>query len=145
MRKPASATASPNSGATAPGLQQLVDSGTVLLKTRKRDGSWVGSPVSLVGDGDGDLQRAYFRTWSTTGKVKRLRNFPDVRVAPSRLTGTPTGPEVAGRARRVYGVEEQQARRLLAARFPILHRFLVPWYHRMRGLTTVHYELTVGR
>lgn len=124
-------------------LQTLVDSRTVLLETRKRDGSWVGSPVSLVGEGDGGVQRAYFRTWSTTGKVKRLRNFPDVRVSPCRLSGEPTGPAIAGRARRVHGAEEQRARELLAARFPVLHRYLVPWYHRMRALTTVHYELTI--
>lgn len=125
--------------AMPPGLRPLVDSGTVLLRTRKRDGTWVGSPVSLVGDGD----HGYFRTWSTTGKAKRLRNFPDVRVAPSRLSGKPTGPEVTGRARLLHGAEEQRARRLLAARFPVLHRYLVPWYHRLRGWTTVHYELTV--
>ena len=132
-------TPSPSDGGTAE-LRALVDSGTVLLKTHKRDGSWVGSPVSLVGDGE----RAYFRTWSTTGKVKRMRNFPEVRVAPCRITGKPTGPEVVGRVRRVHGAEEDRARALLSARFPVLHRFLVPWYHRMRGLTTVHYAFTVG-
>lgn len=125
----------------SPDLQRLVDSGTVLLKTRKRDGSWIGSQVSLVGDGD----HGYFRTWSTTGKVKRMRNFPEVRVAPSTFSGRPTGPEVVGRARQVHGAEEQRARALLAGRFRVLQRFLVPWYHRMRGLTTVHYILTVEK
>lgn len=125
--------------AAGPDLQRLVDSGTVLLQTRKRDGSWVGAPVSLVGDGD----HGYFRTWSTSGKAKRLRNFPEVRVAASRFSGKPTGPEVVARARRVHDAQEQRARDLLAARFPVLHRFLVPWLHRRRGHTTVHYELTV--
>ena len=132
-------TGRPHPDATPPGLRPLVDSGTVLLRTRKRDGSWVGSPVSLVGDGD----HGYFRTWHTAGKAKRLKNFPDVRVAPCRLTGKPTGPEVTGRARLLHGAEEQRARQLLAARFPVLHRFLVPWYHRLRGWTTLHYELTI--
>jgi PPOX class probable F420-dependent enzyme len=124
-------------------LKVLLDSGTVLLRTRKRDGSWVGAPVSLVAKSDGS--GGYFRTYNTAGKFKRLRNFPEVLVAPSTLSGKPTGPEVAGHARRVSGEEEATARRLLGARFPVLHRLLVPWYHRLRGWTTVHYELTLDR
>lgn len=142
MGNASSRTGPRSAGEGSRGLPSLLDSGTVLLKTRKRDGTWVGSPVSMVGAGDG--KRAYFRTWSTTGKVKRMRNFPDVTAAPCRLTGKPTGPEVPGRARRLDGEEDQHARQLLAAKFPVLHRFLVPWYHRMRGLTTVHYEFTVA-
>ena len=120
-------------------LCRLVASGTVLLQTRKRDGTWVGTPVSLVGDGD----HAYFRTWSAAGKAKRLRNFSAVRLAPSRFTGTPTGGAVEGRAYQVHGAQDQRARALLSARFPVLHRYLVPWLHRRRGHTTVHYVLTV--
>ncbi|WP_168211731.1 PPOX class F420-dependent oxidoreductase [Ruania zhangjianzhongii] len=127
------------SDAASPDLRRLVASGTVLLQTRKRDGTWVGAPVSLVGDGD----HAYFRSWSTAGKAKRLRNFSAVRLAPSSLTGTPTGGEVDGRAHQVHGEEERRARDLLSARFPVLHRHLVPWLHRRKGRTTVHYVLAV--
>jgi uncharacterized protein len=48
---------------------------TVLLTTRKRDGTTVGTPVNIALGSDG---RAYFRTWSATGKAKRIRNFPQV-------------------------------------------------------------------
>lgn len=126
---------------TATDLRSLVASGTVLLRTLKRDGTWVATPVSLVDDGRGT--GAYFRTYDAAGKVKRLRNFPEVRVAPSTLRGRPTGPEVTGRTRRLHGAEDLAARRALAARFPVLHGLLVPWYHRMRGWTTLHYELTL--
>jgi PPOX class probable F420-dependent enzyme len=144
MHKRSAAKARPGTTTgTATDLRTLVDSGTVLLRTRKRDGTWVGAPVSLVDKGDGT--GGYFRTYNAAGKFKRLRNFPEVLVAPSTLSGKPTGPEVAGHARRLHGAEEATARRLLAARFPVLHRFLVPWYHRMRGWTTVHYELTLDR
>ena len=63
----------------------------VRLETRKRDGSWVATPVSVAVDGE----HAYFRTWDVSGKARRLRNFPEVRVAPSTLTGKPTGPPAA--------------------------------------------------
>ena len=64
---------------------------TVLLSTRRRDGSTVDTPVNLVVDEDGV---AYFRTWSTSGKARRLRNFPGVRVAPCSFTGRPQGSDL---------------------------------------------------
>jgi hypothetical protein len=130
-----------SSGATEAGsaaIAALAGTKTVLLRTRKRDGSWVPTPVSVVADGD----RAYFRTWDTSGKSKRLRNFPQVRLAPSTLRGRPAGPEVEGVARQLDGAEAQRARALLAKRFPVMHGKLVPWFHRRKGWSTVHYEIT---
>ena len=113
---------------------------TVLLQTRKRDGSWVGTPVSIVIDGG----RAYFRTYDAAGKAKRLRNFPEVRVAPSTFRGRPTGSSVAGTARLLDDDEAARARDLLAAKYPWLHGRLVPWIHRRKGWRTLHYELELG-
>ena len=112
---------------------------TVVLETRRRDGTWVPSAVSLVADGP----HLYFRTYDASGKAKRLRNFPDVRVAPSTLRGRPLGPAVTGRARLLHGEEAEHVRALLARRFPVLHGRLVPWMHRRKGWTTLHYELVL--
>jgi uncharacterized protein len=114
---------------------------TVLLETRKRDGTWVPTPVNLVTEGD----RAYFRTYDASGKYKRLRNFPQVRLAPSTFRGKATGPAVEGRARVLGGAEADHARELLAARFPLLQGRMVPWMHRRRGWATIHYEVTFDR
>jgi PPOX class probable F420-dependent enzyme len=112
---------------------------TIVLETRKRDGTWVATPVSVVVDEDG---RVYFRTYDAAGKYKRLRHDPHVRVAPAtRLRGRPTGPSVGGTAHRVTGADEDRARYLLAAKYAVLQRRLVPWMHRNRGWATVHYEL----
>jgi PPOX class probable F420-dependent enzyme len=113
---------------------------TVLLETRRRNGEWVGTPVSLVVE-DG---RAYFRTYDAAGKAKRLRNHPDVRVAPCTLRGRPTGPSVGASTRLLHGQESEHARALLAAAFPVLHGRLVPWLHRRKGWTTLHYELDLA-
>jgi hypothetical protein len=110
---------------------------TVLLETRKRDGSWVATPVSIVVGGG----RAFFRTYDAAGKVKRLRNFPGVRVAPSSLRGKPAGPSVAGTARLLDDDEAVHARALLAAKYPWLHGRIVPALHRRKGWKTLHYEL----
>jgi PPOX class probable F420-dependent enzyme len=110
---------------------------TVLLETRKRDGTWVGTPVSIVvADG-----RAFFRTYDASGKAKRLRNFPEVRVAPSTLRGKPTGPSVTATARLLDDDQAVRVRALLAGKYPWLHGRLVPAVHRRNGWRTLHYEL----
>jgi uncharacterized protein len=121
-------------------LDQLGTPRTVLLQTRKRDGNWVNTPVSLVIEHD----HGYFRTYDASGKHKRLRNFPRVRLAPSTFLGKPLGPAVEGLSRRLGPGEAEHAADLLAARFPILHGKLVPWMHRRKGWATVHYEVTFG-
>ena len=110
----------------------------VLLETRKRDGTWVGTPVSIVADGG----RLFFRAYDASGKAKRLRNFPEVRVTPSDYRGRPTGATVTGTARLLGPAEAQPVRSLLAAKYPVLQGRLVPAMHRWKGWTTLHYELT---
>lgn len=110
---------------------------TIALTTYKRDGTGVRTPVSLAFDGD----RAFFRTWDTAWKAKRLRRNPSVEVAPSTLAGKPTGPAIRARARLLSGTDEALARRTLAASQPILHGVLVPLAHRLVRHRTVHYEL----
>lgn len=110
------------------------------LVTFRRDGTPVGTPVHLAARPDGE--RAYFRTWHTTGKAKRIRHTSRVALAPSTSRGRPTGPAVPARARLLDGAEARTAAELLAARHPVLHGVLIPRYHRLRGWRTLHYELT---
>ena len=112
---------------------------TIMLETRKRDGSWVATAVSLVVD---DAGRAFFRTYDAAGKAKRLRNFPEVRVAPSTLLGKATGPARDANARMLDGDEDTYARAQLGRRFPFIHGRAVPWIHRRKGWRTQHYELS---
>lgn len=109
----------------------------VLLETRKRDGTWVGTPVSIVA-GDG---RLFFRAYDASGKAKRLRNFREVKVTPSDYRGKPTGATLTGVATLLAGPDAARARALLAAKYPLLQGRLVPWMHRLKGWTTLHYEL----
>ena len=111
---------------------------TVLLTTFRRDGTPVGTPVSIAVAGD----RAFVRSWDSAGKVKRIRNNPEVTIAPSTARGTPTGPALPAQARILTGSESSHAGRLLARKYPLLHGVLVPLAHRLRRNTTVHIELT---
>jgi PPOX class probable F420-dependent enzyme len=118
-------------------IQAVMTAKTALLETLKRDGTWVPTPVSLVA-ADG---RLYFRSYRQASKAKRLRNFPQVRLAPCTMRGTPTGAAVTGRARLLDGEQEVLVRRLLRRRFPVMHGIAVPLTHRLKGLATQHYEI----
>src|ERR1700728_4251020 len=90
---------------------------TMLLTTRKRDGTTVSTPVNIALGPDG---RAYFRTWSTTGKVKRIRNFPQVQIAPCPARGKATRPSRQATARQLTEPDPAVAARALAAKYPVL-------------------------
>lgn len=124
---------------TAAMLERFESQPTVLLTTFKRDGTPVRTPVSIVvRDG-----LAYFRTWDTAGKAKRLRHNPEVEVAPSTFRGEPTGPAVRGTARLLDAAEAKPIRRLLARKYPLLHRIAVPLAHKLMRVHTLHYEVTL--
>jgi uncharacterized protein len=120
-------------------LEPLDRSWTVLLTTFKRDGSPVGTPVSLAVEGD----HAYFRSYSKAWKTKRLANNPQVDIAPSTVRGKPTGPEVRATARLLSGDEESHARQVIAKRYPVFQRFVIPAAHRISRYTTMHYEVSM--
>lgn len=111
---------------------------TVLLTTRKRDGTTVGTPVNIAVGSDG---RAYFRTWASSGKAKRMRNFPQVWIAPCTMRGKPTGGQLQANTRLLTGPDAAVAAQAIAAKYPILQGVLVPAAHRLTKKTTVHYEL----
>jgi uncharacterized protein len=111
---------------------------TILLTSYRRDGTPVGTPVSIAVAGD----RAYVRTWDIAWKVKRMRRNPVVAIAPSTWRGKVTGPAVSARARLLTGEEAAHAARLLRQKHPLLHGVLVPLMHRLRRNRTVHFALT---
>jgi uncharacterized protein len=119
-------------------FDNLIAGRNVVVTTYKRDGTAVPTPVNIVVLGD----QAYFRTWSTAGKAKRLRRNPQVLIAPSTARGKPTGPAITASARLLGPEEEQPIKQALAKKYPLIQGRLVPLAHRLRHYTTVHYELT---
>ena len=115
----------------------LADNKYVLLTTYKRDGTPVRTPLHIAAR-DGHV---YVRTFDPSGKLKRIRNYPGVEVAPSTMRGKVLGPSLPARARILVGAESAAAGEALADKYPILHGHLIPWYHRRKGLTTTQLEL----
>lgn len=122
---------------TGEALEPFVRQGTILLTTYRRDGTPVGTPVHVAVDGD----RAFVRTWDTTWKLKRIRRNPGVEICPSTPGGRTTGQAIRARARVLEGEESAYAGRKLARKYPVLHGFLIPLAHRLRGNETIHIEL----
>lgn len=123
---------------TPPELEPFVAEKVILLQTRKRDGSWVDTPVNIAVEGD----RAYFRTPGVASKNKRLRNFPAVRISPCTWSGKVTGNPMEATARMLSGEESSAAGRAINRKYPVLQRILVPLTHRILRTPTLHYELT---
>ena len=121
-----------------PALAPFVEQRTALLTSYRKDGTPVGTPVHVaVEDG-----RAFFRTWDTAWKAKRLRRNPEVELAPSTLRGHPTGEAIHARAELLEGDDAALAAHALSDKYGFVHRRLIPWVHRLRGWRTLHYELT---
>jgi PPOX class probable F420-dependent enzyme len=121
-----------------PELTPFVAEKVIQLQTRKRDGSWVDTPVNIAVHGD----RAYFRTPGAASKNKRLRNYPDVRFRACTWAGKPTGPPVSATARLLSGDEATAAGRAIDRKYPVIQRFLVRLAHKVLRTPTLHYELT---
>jgi hypothetical protein len=118
-------------------FSSLKNTKTILLTTYKRDGTPVGTPVSIAFDGD----RAFFRSYDKAWKTKRLHNNASVEVAPATLHGKPTGPPIRARATLATGEEARMAAKALARRHRVLQGIVVPLAHRVMRYKTMHYEL----
>jgi PPOX class probable F420-dependent enzyme len=67
----------------------------ISLKTFRKNGVPVSTPVWFGEEGE----KLYVMTRSISGKYKRIRNNPEVRVAPCTIRGVVTGDELAANAR----------------------------------------------
>ena len=92
----------------------------ISLATFRKTGDRVDTPV-WFGEADGKL---YVKSRTDSGKFKRIRNNPAVKVAACNVRGKITGPEFSGRARILSLQEEGVAkssvnRKYWLARLPL--------------------------
>ena len=101
----------------------------VSLETFKRNGQGVRTPLWFVLHNDA----LYTYTKAGTGKIKRIRNNPQVRVAPCTVSGRVTGSWVDGRASFVEGQEQRVANQLLDRKYFL--KIIFNWLTRINRHT----------
>ena len=109
-------------------IEDLDHARYLLLGTQKKDGSIVSTPVWFAGS-HGNY--AVFSA-GNAGKVKRLRNFLQVRVTPCNATGAPLTSTIIAQAKFIGNPDE-----LLAA-----HRQLVKKYGWQMRLLDLFSKIT---
>ena len=75
--------------------RQLAGSNYISFATRKKSGEFVQTPVWFAPDGDS----YYLFSAGDAGKVKRLRNFSESRIAPCTVNGSIRGDWLDTQAR----------------------------------------------
>ena len=87
------------------------------IETYKRSGDAVRTPVWFV-ESNGAL---FVRTARDTGKFKRIRNNPSVKIAPCGGTGKIMGDWVQAQAGSAQESEADDAYRLLRSKYGLLY------------------------
>ena len=89
-------------------LEDLQSQKYISLETYKKNNQPVRTPVWFVIQND----LIYVITREETGKVKRIKNNPHVKLAPCTFGGKPTGEWLGGNASKVTGEESEKAIKL---------------------------------
>ena len=94
----------------------------ISLSTQKKDGSFVDTPVWFAQEGSTNIYVVYSQR--NSGKVKRIRNFPDVKIVGCNFHGKPKGKSFNGKASLVKNQElEKLAYKFLRKKYGI--KFLI--------------------
>ena len=91
------------------------------LETFRKSGAGIKTPVWFATEPsvslDSNGAKLYIYTIGVSGKVKRIRNNPRVKIAPSNAGGKPLGDWVSAHAEIVTGSEAQHGMQLLNEKY----------------------------
>jgi PPOX class probable F420-dependent enzyme len=112
----------------AMGFATLREQKYISLETFKKNGDGVKTPVWFAADPAADLSgdgaRLYMYTIGNTGKVKRIRNNPHVKIAPCTYKGELLGEWSDAKAEIITGDIASQAMKLLNKKYFPLKQIL---------------------
>jgi PPOX class probable F420-dependent enzyme len=83
------------------------------LETYRKNGAAIRTPMWFAVSGE----TIYLYTLADAMKVKRIRNNPRIRIAPSDVRGKPKGEWIEGRARIVEAAEAERGHALLNQKY----------------------------
>jgi len=119
-------------------IAQFANAKYLSLETFRKTGVGVRTPVWFARDPASPENSAtfYLYTLPDSGKAKRIRNNPKVRVAPCNMRGDLRGAWVDARARICAGDEADKGQALLNQRYGLMKR-IGDFFSRMRGRTQI--------
>ncbi len=97
-------------------LDKLSKKKHINLETLRKNGAAVRTPVWFLIFND----MVYVVTRENTGKVKRIKNNQNVRIAPCNFSGKIEGDWILGKAKFVEGDEFQNAIKLRSKKYGLL-------------------------
>ncbi|MCS7126251.1 MAG: PPOX class F420-dependent oxidoreductase [Aigarchaeota archaeon] len=115
---------------------QLKEAKFICLETYKRSGEPVRTPVWFTVENG----LIYFHTSSKSGKVKRLRRNPSVRVAPCSRFGRITGDWFKGEALMVEGEESKRLVELINSRLGLIDKIISLFHRKNRIVFRIRLE-----
>jgi hypothetical protein len=117
------------------------------LETFRKTGVGVRTPVWFVEDpaspSPAGVTTFYVYTLPDSGKAKRIRNNPKVRIAPCNMKGDLRGGLVDAQARICSGGEVAKGQSLLTERYGLMKR-IGDFFSRMRGRTQIVLAVEIG-
>ncbi len=112
-------------------IGQFANAKYLNLETFRKTGVGVRTPIWFAAD-PAQPTTFYVYTLPDSGKVKRIRNNPKVRIAPCNMRGDLRGAWVDARARICSGDEVSKGQSLLNQKYGLMKR-IGDFFSRMRG------------
>jgi len=113
-------------------LSQLSNFKYINIETCKKNGSVVRTPVWFIIYQD----IIFFRTDAKSGKVKRIRNNPNVRIAPCDIRGKVKGRWFDGKAKFAGSEESSIVFSMIDKKYGFL-TVLIRSFNKMRGTNPI--------
>ena len=101
-------------------ISQFLNQKYINLETYRKNGQAVQTPVWFAIEDS----MIYVRTDNNSGKIKRARNNPHVRITPSNARGQPKGEWIDGEIRIANMAESERANQLLRQKYGLQGRII---------------------
>jgi PPOX class probable F420-dependent enzyme len=109
-------------------ISQFSNQKYINLETYRKNGQAVQTPVWFVIEDN----VIYVRTDRNSGKIKRARNNPHVRITPSNARGQPKGEWINGEMRIASTSESERANQLLKQKYGLQGK-LIRMFNKIRN------------
>ncbi len=117
-------------------IGQFANAKYLNLETFRKTGVGVRTPVWFAGDPTQQLTTFYVYTLPDSGKAKRIRNNPKVRIAPCNMRGDLRGAWVDARARICERAEADKGQAFLKQKYG-LAKSIGDFFSRLRSRTQI--------